>query len=52
MEIYCQPEDMTLFAVLVKTFPNGIKGAFDSLMSIFGNNHSYYGISWMDCRVV
>jgi hypothetical protein len=48
MEIYHQLEDMTVFGVHVKTFPNGIKKAFDSLMSIFGNNRSYYGISWMD----
>jgi hypothetical protein len=48
MEVYFQPEDMTVFGVHVKTFPNGIKEAFDSLMSTFGNNRSYYGISWLD----
>ena len=48
MEIYHQQEDMTVFGVQVKTFPNGIKEAFDSLMSTFGNNRSYYGISWLD----
>ena len=48
MEIYHQQEDMTVFGVHVKTFPNGIKEAFDHLMNIFGNNRTYYGISWMD----
>ena len=43
-----QQEDITVFGVRVETFPDGIKEAFDSLMSIFGNNRSYYGISWMD----
>jgi hypothetical protein len=48
MEIYYQPEDMTVFGIQVKTFPNGIKEAFDSLMSTFGNYRSCYGISWLD----
>jgi hypothetical protein len=45
MEIYNQPEDIVVFGVQVKTFPNGIKGAFESLMKTFGNR-TYYGISW------
>jgi len=48
MKIYQQQEDMTVFGVHVKTFPNGIKEAFDILMSTFGNNRPYYGISWLD----
>ena len=48
MEIYYQTEDLTVFGVQVKTFPDGIKEAFDGLMSSFGNNRSYYGISWLD----
>lgn len=48
MEIYYQLEEMTVFGGQVKTFPNGIKEAFDSLISIFGDNRSYYGISWLD----
>ena len=48
MEIYDQPEDMTVFGVHVTTFPNGIKEAFDHLISTFGKNRTYYGISWLD----
>ena len=48
MEIYYQPEDMTVFGVQVKTFPDGIKEAFDGLMGSFGKSRSYYGISWLD----
>jgi len=48
MEIYHQQEDMVVFGVHVKTFPDGIKEAFESLMSLFGKNRSYYGISWLD----
>ena len=48
MEIYYQQEDMVVFGVHVKTFPDGIKEAFESLMSLFGKNRSYYGISWLD----
>jgi hypothetical protein len=48
MEIYILPEDVTVFGVHVKTFPNGIKEAFDSLASTFGNKRAYCRISWMD----
>jgi hypothetical protein len=48
MEIYYQKEDMCVFGVHVKTFPNGINEAFDNLVMTFGKNRSYYGISWMD----
>jgi hypothetical protein len=46
MEIYSQPEDITVFGIQVKTFPTGIPEAFDSLMKIFGNSRTYYGLSW------
>ena len=48
MEIYHQQEDITVFGVHVKTFPNGIKEAFDQLVKEFGKDRSYYGISWME----
>lgn len=48
MEIYHQQEDITVFGVHVKTFPNGIKEAFDLLVTEFGKDRSYYGISWME----
>ena len=48
MEIYYQPEDLTLFGVQVKTFPNGITEAFEMLVERFGRERSYFGISWMD----
>ncbi|MCR9065612.1 MAG: hypothetical protein NXI00_16700 [Cytophagales bacterium] len=47
MEIYNQQEDILLFGLHVKTFPLGIKEAFDILMDAFGDSHSYYGISWV-----
>ncbi len=45
MEIYNQQEDILLFGLHVKTFPLGIKEAFDILMDDFGDSQSYYGIS-------
>ena len=48
MEIYYQPEDLTLFGIQVKTFPNGITEAFEMLVERFGKERSYFGISWMD----
>ena len=48
MEIYIFQDDVTVFGVHVKTFPNGIKEAFDGLVSLFGNNRAYCGISWME----
>lgn len=49
MKIYDQPHDQPVFGRLVKTFPNGIGEAFDSLMKAIGDNkRSYYGISKMD----
>ncbi len=48
MEIYHQQENISVFGVHIKTFPKGIKEAFDSLMNTFGNNRPYYGISWLD----
>ncbi|HET7003034.1 MAG TPA: hypothetical protein VFI33_17030, partial [Puia sp.] len=48
MEIYHQQEDMTVFGVHVKTFPNGIKENFDHLVMSFGKYRTYYGISWLD----
>jgi hypothetical protein len=48
MEIYYQPQDITVFGELIKDFPRGIAEAFKNLMKIFGNKRAYYGISWMD----
>jgi hypothetical protein len=48
MEIFYQPEDLTVFGVQVKTFPNGITEAFEMLVKRFGKERSYFGISWMD----
>jgi len=48
MELYKQTDDIQVIGIPVKTFPNGIKEAFDSLMETLGTNRSYYGVSWMD----
>jgi predicted transcriptional regulator YdeE len=48
MEIYKQDDDIVAMGVHVKTFPGGIKETFDKLITMFGNNRSYYGISWCD----
>src|SRR5205085_3761694 len=34
--------------VQVKTFPNGIKEAFGSLMKTLGSDRDFYGVSWLD----
>lgn len=48
MELYQQTEAIKLIGTLVKTFPMGIKEAFDQLYETFGGNRAYYGVSWMD----
>src|SRR5206468_12838283 len=47
MQLYNQTEDINLIGVQVKTFPTGIKEAFESLIKTFGNR-AFYGVSWMD----
>lgn len=46
MELYNLPEPITLVGVQVKTFPTGIKEAFEGLANDFGASRDYYGISW------
>jgi hypothetical protein len=48
MEKRWQPEDLTVFGIYVKNFPDGIQEAFSGLMEVFGNKRAYYGISWCD----
>lgn len=48
MQLYHQTEDLIVMGLQVKTFPDGIKEAFGSLMKTFGSNRAYYGVSWMD----
>jgi hypothetical protein len=48
MEIYQQAEDIAVTGVEVKTFPTGIKEAFETLMKTLGRDRAFYGISWMD----
>lgn len=47
MEKYIQQEDIKLYGIHVKTFPEGIKESFDILMEAFGDSQSYYGVSWV-----
>ena len=49
MEIYNVNKDIDAFGFQVKTFPEGIGEAFDSLIQMVpeGLNRSYYGISYM-----
>ena len=49
MEKYNLQNDMKVFGVQVKTFPNGIGEAFDALVKMLpgGFDRSYYGISYM-----
>lgn len=49
MEIYDLKNDIAAIGFQVKTFPQGIGEAFDSLYKILpdGPTRSYYGISWM-----
>jgi hypothetical protein len=48
MELYNQANDINIIGMEVKTFPLGIKEAFDSLLKTLGAERSYYGVSWMD----
>jgi predicted transcriptional regulator YdeE len=50
MELYYLKEDVKVFGVQVKTFPDGIGEAFDALVKMIpgGFNRSYYGISYME----
>lgn len=48
MELYQQAEAIKLIGTLVKTFPMGIKEAFDQLYETLGDKRAYYGVSWMD----
>lgn len=48
MQVYQQTDAIKLIGTHVKTFPIGIKEAFDQLYQTFGSNRAYYGISWMD----
>lgn len=49
MKTYVLENDLNVFGLQVKTFPQGIKEAFDSLIEKVpeGLNRSYYGISYM-----
>ena len=49
MEKYTFQNDLKVFGVQVKTFPNGIGEAFDGLVKMLpgGFDRSYYGISYM-----
>ena len=49
MEKYNLQNDLKVFGVQVKTFPNGIGEAFDKLIKMLpgGFDRSYYGISYM-----
>ncbi|RYE18518.1 MAG: hypothetical protein EOP45_14025, partial [Sphingobacteriaceae bacterium] len=48
MNLYKQTENFNLIGVEVKTFPKGIKEAFDGLVRTLGSERAYYGVSWMD----
>ena len=50
METYFLKNDVTVFGFEVKTFPEKIDEAFDSLIAMVpeGLNRSYYGISFMN----
>lgn len=56
METFVLKKDLPLFGFQVKTFPEGIGEAFDSLIALVpeGLNRSYYGLSSMtpDGKVV
>jgi len=49
MEKYNLPGDIKVFGMQVKTFPEGIGEAFETLVNIISNGYdrSYYGISYM-----
>ena len=49
METFQLKEDLKVFGFQVKTFPDGIREAFDSLMKTIGDgfNRSYYAIAFM-----
>jgi predicted transcriptional regulator YdeE len=49
METHIQKNDLTVFGFQVKSFPEGIGEAFDSLIAMVpeGLERSYYGISYM-----
>jgi predicted transcriptional regulator YdeE len=50
MELFELKNDVRAFGFQVKSFPQGIGEAFDTLIAMVseGLNRSYYGISWMD----
>lgn len=50
MEKYILPDDLRVFGVQVKTFPNGISEAFDSLVKMLSGrfDRSFYGISYVE----
>lgn len=48
MNLYKQTENFNLIGVKVKTFPEGIKEAFDGLVRTLGSERAYYGVSWMN----
>jgi len=50
METYDLKKDLKVFGKEVKTFPLGVKEAFNALLDIIpdGFKHSYYGLSYMD----
>jgi hypothetical protein len=49
MEIYNLPDDVKVFGLRVKSFPQGIGEAFESLVKMVdgGSDRPYYGISYM-----
>lgn len=47
MELHKEKEDFVVMGIQVRTFPKGIKEAFETLMQTLGAR-DYYGISWMD----
>lgn len=52
MEILEVEKDIAVFGFQVKTFPKGIKDAFDKLIAMVpeGLGRSYYGISYMTAQ--
>ena len=48
MENYNLAEDLTVFGVQVKSFPNGVGEAFGQLEKTFGTDRAYYGLSWFN----
>lgn len=48
MKLFTLQQDLTLIGIHVKSFPMGIKEAFDGLYTTYGTTRAYYGLSWMN----